>query len=676
MANRYWVGGTGSWNTTNTTNWSDTSGGTGGVSVPTSADDVFFDANSGVGTVTVAATVTCKSLNCTGYIGTFAGSNQLSVAGSITWGTGMTLSYSGTLSITGTGTYTSNGKSRAGSTSVNGTGITVTLGDACIFTDKFTVNNGAFDTAGYSFTCRGIISTASNTRAIYLRTSTVTLTTTSDESATSFGNLGTLTFDAGTSTIVCTGAANKRVGSASTTSSLTFYNVTTTDAGFLTLDGINVFNSVTVGRTTIGRAILLTNNNQTIGTLNLNGNSPTQRVTFSSTIRNTQCTITLSSFGTSINCDFEDIAITGAAANASITRAGNLGGNSGITFPAAKTVYWNLSGTNAFTANGWASSSGGTPDVNNFPLAQDIAIVNNSSAGTGLTATTGFTLGTLDMSSRTTAFNINFGNNVSFMGSFLCGSGNTFTTNTAGSIVFIGSGSAVLQSNGKSINHDITINCKTGGSVTLADALSINNASCDLYIYGGTFDSAGYAITAGSITTLGSTSVRSVVLGTSTVTVLQSASPINFTGGTISASNSTIIFTSTGSANFVGGGNVYGNIVVAGGASTGNFTISGSNKINTLSSTRTTSYSIKITGGTTQTIQNINIVGSPTLSVYIESTNTTMFTLNRYGLWDVGANSTAGGITGNVVYTGSTPDYLTLSNANFIDLSPSLFLSF
>lgn len=32
MANRYWVGGTGTWDTTDTTNWSATSGGAGGTS--------------------------------------------------------------------------------------------------------------------------------------------------------------------------------------------------------------------------------------------------------------------------------------------------------------------------------------------------------------------------------------------------------------------------------------------------------------------------------------------------------------------------------------------------------------------------------------------------------------------------------------------------------------------
>ena len=42
-ANRYWVGGTDSWDATPGLKWSTISGGTGGAAVPTSTDDVFFD---------------------------------------------------------------------------------------------------------------------------------------------------------------------------------------------------------------------------------------------------------------------------------------------------------------------------------------------------------------------------------------------------------------------------------------------------------------------------------------------------------------------------------------------------------------------------------------------------------------------------------------------------------
>lgn len=52
MADRYWVGGNGTWNGTNTTNWSTTSGGSGGASVPTALDAVYFDNNSGTTSTT------------------------------------------------------------------------------------------------------------------------------------------------------------------------------------------------------------------------------------------------------------------------------------------------------------------------------------------------------------------------------------------------------------------------------------------------------------------------------------------------------------------------------------------------------------------------------------------------------------------------------------------------
>lgn len=56
MANRYWVGGTGNWSDA-TNHWSDSSNGTPNASfLPTSSDNVYFDANSGSGTCTIDAT--------------------------------------------------------------------------------------------------------------------------------------------------------------------------------------------------------------------------------------------------------------------------------------------------------------------------------------------------------------------------------------------------------------------------------------------------------------------------------------------------------------------------------------------------------------------------------------------------------------------------------------------
>jgi len=78
MADRYWIGGSGTWNTSTTTRWSATSGGAGGASAPTSADDVFFPSG---GTVTLSGGV-CRNMTVTSST-TFSGTGALTVYGSM-----------------------------------------------------------------------------------------------------------------------------------------------------------------------------------------------------------------------------------------------------------------------------------------------------------------------------------------------------------------------------------------------------------------------------------------------------------------------------------------------------------------------------------------------------------------------------------------------------------------
>lgn len=70
MATYYWVGGSGTWDSSTTTNWSLSSGGSGGAGVPTSSDNAVFDSNSGAGTVTIdAAGVECTDFTYTSSVG-------------------------------------------------------------------------------------------------------------------------------------------------------------------------------------------------------------------------------------------------------------------------------------------------------------------------------------------------------------------------------------------------------------------------------------------------------------------------------------------------------------------------------------------------------------------------------------------------------------------------------
>lgn len=73
MANRFWVGGTGTWDSSSTTHWSTTSGGANGASVPGSSDVAVFDANSGGGTVTLnfGGTITVQGITTGAFTGTW-----------------------------------------------------------------------------------------------------------------------------------------------------------------------------------------------------------------------------------------------------------------------------------------------------------------------------------------------------------------------------------------------------------------------------------------------------------------------------------------------------------------------------------------------------------------------------------------------------------------------------
>lgn len=69
-ADRYWVGGAGTWDGADTTHWSGSSGGAGGSSVPGSGDVAIFDGSSGGGTVTVNTTVTIQQITMGAFTGT------------------------------------------------------------------------------------------------------------------------------------------------------------------------------------------------------------------------------------------------------------------------------------------------------------------------------------------------------------------------------------------------------------------------------------------------------------------------------------------------------------------------------------------------------------------------------------------------------------------------------
>jgi hypothetical protein len=166
MADRFWVGGTGTWDATTTTNWSTTSGGAGGASAPTSADDVYFDANSDAGgafTVTIGTGAVCRDITAGSldFVMTLAGSAAWNIHGSLTFpATNLTYTHTGLLQLQGatTGkTITTNGVTiLALSFRLNAVGGEWTLGSA-INTNNIELVAGSFDTSGFNVTSNGLV---------------------------------------------------------------------------------------------------------------------------------------------------------------------------------------------------------------------------------------------------------------------------------------------------------------------------------------------------------------------------------------------------------------------------------------------------------------------------------------------------------------------------------------
>lgn len=278
MANRYWVGGSQDWDSTAGTKWATSSGGTGGAAVPTSSDDVFFDAASGSVTVSMSGpgtARTCKSLNFTGFTGTWAGSVGVTIyEGSLTLGAGMTRTYTGGIILSASTpghTITSNGKTLNSLITLSGSGGGYTTTDAfnntgnfiCASTNgtftlggTFTLSGnlqlvlGSFSSVSYAVTVQALRSNGGSTRTLNLGSSTWTITHQSGGYILDMSSTG-MTLIPGTSTIKITTSGGP--GYIASLGGLTYWNLwdATTASGLTEYYGNNTFNEFKVdpGRT-------------------------------------------------------------------------------------------------------------------------------------------------------------------------------------------------------------------------------------------------------------------------------------------------------------------------------------------------------------------------------------------------------------------------------------------
>ena len=209
MADRYWVGGTGTWNTTSTTNWSATSGGASGASVPTVSDSVFFDQASTY-TVTMTGALACLDFNVTGGTVTFQNGTTptLNVRGSwstvaaTVWNTTGAITFSATTSVN----INTNAITIRSPITFNGTGGTWTLQDnvTLLSTLTTTLTAGTLALSTFTLTTGLFNSSNANVRTINFGTGKIVLNSATTSTIWTTGTTTNLTIS-GTPLVECIG---------------------------------------------------------------------------------------------------------------------------------------------------------------------------------------------------------------------------------------------------------------------------------------------------------------------------------------------------------------------------------------------------------------------------------------------------------------------------------------
>lgn len=551
MATRYWVGGTGAWS--DTSRWSTTSGGAGGASVPGSADDAVFDANSGGGTVTTGSP-SVLSIDLRGFTGDFSATGAV-------------------ISLGGGTSYLISGVSGLSSAMLNCTGTTLYGGSA-------TVAN-----------LYGSVTVASDITATILDNTygaAISLTVNSGITVTA-GRIYAYNSNfscTGSGKIRLTGVASQRIiNAAQVSGSMSFYvdclielvGVSTTETleftnGTYTYGANGEFRFVRTGSAYLllvkGTSATVTNSlpnvhiyPETTGPIQLTvqsnvtayirslqstaGSSGKQNSLVGAAGGNIVTSVASAAFN-SVNA--LNINVTGQAVSG--TRVGDCSGNSGITFTPSANVYRIATGAYD-AANSWSTSSGGAANADT-PLPQDIAVFDtNTPVGTNTIGDGINTLGAgaflAGFSARTYAGTIVF--TISALGVPVVVTSTVVfgpsTTVSMGSTVLLAASAATVMQ----------IECPNGGLSISCGNASLNAASnltISLSATSGTLDTNNYAHTINLSTSSGVT----VNFGSSAITLtgMDISGPITTSGAT---------FTTFGTVDLTFKGQVLPNLTIA-----------------------------------------------------------------------------------------------------------------
>ena len=625
-------------------NWSDASKWVGGV-LPSATDDVVFDANSANCAVDTTGAV-AKTLDMTNSAGTLTITNgmKLSVSGNVTLKNGKFTAGGDTANITmlASGTLITAGNT-IGALTINGAGITVTLGDSftqragsvlSLLSGNISATNGTH-TFGYF-----ISNSSTGISNLDITNSTVNIIGSSFQ------------MQSGTATLTATGSTVN----VNTSSSLNFFAPNNTVFNNLIYSGnggITFLNNITFHNLTIDQSANANKNsslsdyygNITIdgGTLTLKGGADNRyRFLLTSHTLGTQQTISLINGATFVGqrVDFRDIRFAAPIDLSSYTTipggAGDSGGNSNITFPAPRNLYWyspNALNNQTFYYSNYGGGTNPwwtTPDhssgellATDSPLPQDNVFFNASSIrGTGTTVSMDQPRAgsNLDFTGAASSLSFSAANAWTAYGSFTLSSLMNYTGGNY--LTLEGRGTLNLTSAGKTFPGGIYF--QPVGSYNLQDNLTVTNG---IYFNNGAFNANTYNVAAslfsvGAGTTISMGSGNWKTTNTGSNTVWTGSGTVNSQTSTLELSGDSTTVTRTFSP---AAGTVFNNLTISGKATssalwniTNSFNFKGTL---TIASTNR----IKATSGTIYTVSSDLVTQLPTFDL-ISPNNTTSAT--------------------------------------------------
>ncbi len=616
----YWVGGTATWDATAGTKWATSSGGAGGHAVPTSTNNVFLDAASGVVTITLSAAAVCANLDASNFAGSFSGSSNINVYGSLTLGAANVTNFTGAITFKSTAagkTITTNGKTIT-AIAFDGVGGGWQLQDTLTIASSgasFVLTNGTLGTNGKTLNLTGGLNTDGGT--LTLGASVINCISVSINAAT--------TVTAGTSNIVIVGT----IGSSFAGGGKTFNSVSMSIRETWYISGANTFATLSISSQNIVSTMINFQADQVItGTLTITGyNATTRRLLVYSNTLGTPRQLTAAAVSIT-NTNLRDMAGTGASSwDISAGKNSDYGGNYGITFTTPQNNYWVGNSGSWSDVNHWALTSGGTGGLGRVSLVQDTAIFDANSI------TIPSRTITMDMTdvSAINALDVQWTPTFSAASIVMYGSLNLGVVTWNPNITFSNRRAISNISTTSQLLGTITIDNYDQTVKFLNDAVVPNTIT----LTSGYLDLNDYDITATTFTSTGSLT-RGILLGSGMFTLDSTAATTKWTiSGTnvsIYGETSTIFMSNSGTSaqTFAGGGiTTYNNLKIGG---AGNYitTITGTNTFNQFWIDRSVSAkTVKFTASTTQTVSSFSVPLNGSTVVTLQGATSATWTLSK-----------------------------------------------